>query len=124
MVSPELGMSSELGSIPLASPSPFATTYCEKPSGAPSSAHYIRPVSIMSIMRAVPIRRGMRHRATAADEYAVHALGEGVIRTAFGHPDMRGGRQFQAAADDRTVQYDDHWDLTVFDLLESAVPGT
>ena len=64
------------------------------------------------------------HRATADDEDAVHALGEGVIGTAFGHPDMRGGRQFQAAADDGTVQDDDHGDLTVFDLLESTVPGT
>src|SRR5271166_144454 len=88
-----------------------------RPTVSPTSQHHVHHAGCAD-------QAWDAHRTTAADEYAVHALGEGVIRTAFGHPDMRGCRQFQAAAAAGTVQDDDHGDLTMFDLLESTVPGT
>jgi hypothetical protein len=47
-----------------------------------------------------------------------------IIRTAFGHPNMRSCRQFQAAADDCAVEYINNRYLTVFDLLERTVAST
>ena len=62
------------------------------------------------------------HRAAAADIDAAAALRQRVIGRALGHAHMRGGGQFQPAADHRAMQHGDHRHLAELDLLEGAVP--
>ena len=75
----------------------------------------VRPVSIMSIIARDADQRRQPHRAAAADKDAAAAFRQRVESRALRDADMRGGREFEPAADHRAMQHGDDRHLAELD---------
>ena len=76
----------------------------------------------MSIIRVVPIRRGMP-TAPPPPTYAPRALWQRVERAAFSDPDMCSSGKLQTASNDAALKYGDDRHTAILNSVESAVPG-
>ena len=103
-------------------PLPLPPRYCDSPIAAPSAAPYVRPVSIMSVIRATPISRGIRTDPPPPTKMPRCPSGKRVERARLRHPDMRRRRQLQPAADHRAMQHRHHRKVAALDRCERAVP--
>jgi hypothetical protein len=79
------------------------------------AALYTRPVSIMSVMRAAPIRRGMRTAPPPPTKMPRRTFGQGIKRRFVGHTDVAGTGQLQPAAYHRAVQSRHHGHRALLD---------